>query len=93
MATTEPETERLRQELRSERQQLADAVETLRAEIGAATDISGKLRAKLPLAALGAAGAGFVFSGGIGATARLLFRRSREGDEKAKAGRFSLIER
>jgi hypothetical protein len=93
MATTEPETERLRQELRSERQQLADAVETLRAELGAATDISGKLRAKLPLAAVGAAGAGFVLSGGIGATARLLFRRGREGDEKAKAGRFSLVER
>jgi hypothetical protein len=93
MATTEPETERLRQELRSERAQLADAVDTLRAELGAATDISGKLRAKLPVAAVGAAGAGFVLFGGIGATMRLLFRRGREGDEKAKAGRFSLIER
>jgi len=93
MATTEPETERLRAEIRSERQQLADAVDTLRAELGAATDISGKLRSKLPVAAVGALGAGFVVSGGIGATARLLMRRGREGGEKAKAGRFSLVEK
>jgi hypothetical protein len=93
MATTEPETERLRQEIRSERQQLADAVETLREELGAATDVSGKLHAKLPAAAAGALGLGFVVSGGIGATARLLMRRGREGTPKAKAGRFSLIER
>ena len=93
MATTEPETERLRQEIRSERAQLADAVDTLRTELGAATDVGGKLRAKLPLAAVGAAGAGFVLSGGIGATMRLIFRRGREGEEKAKAGRFSLVEK
>jgi len=93
MATTEPETDRLRQEIRSERRQLADAVETLREELGAATDVSGKLRAKLPAAAAGALGLGFVVSGGIGATARLLMRRSREGAPKAKAGRFTVIER
>jgi hypothetical protein len=78
MATTEPDTERLRKEIRAEREQLADAVETLREELGAATDIGGKLRATLPLASAGALALGFVASGGIGATARLLFRRGRE---------------
>jgi hypothetical protein len=90
MASTEQE---LRQELREEREQLADAVETLRDELGEATNISAKLRSKLPLAAAGALGVGFVLSGGIGATMRLLMRRGREGSEKAKAGRFSLVER
>jgi hypothetical protein len=69
----------LRRELGEEREQLADAVETLRSELGDATDISGKLRAKLPVAAAGALGLGFLASGGIGATARLLMRRGREG--------------
>jgi hypothetical protein len=85
--------QKLRAELREERAALADAVETLRGELGAATDVGGKLRAKLPLAAAGAFGLGFVKAGGIGATMRLLFRRGREGGEKARAGRFSLIDR
>jgi hypothetical protein len=42
------------------------------------TDVAGKLRAKLPAAAAGAFGAGFFLAGGIGATMRLLARRSRE---------------
>ncbi|HEY2371759.1 MAG TPA: hypothetical protein VGH82_04350 [Gaiellaceae bacterium] len=75
MATTEEQ--RLRQQLSSEREQLADAVETLRSEIGEATDIAGKLKSKLPVVAVGALGLGFVVAGGIGATARLLFRRGR----------------
>jgi hypothetical protein len=91
MATTEEE--RLRKQLGSEREQLADAVETLRSELGEAADISGKLQSKLPAVAAGALGLGFVAAGGLGATARLLFRRGREGDEKAKAGRFSLVRR
>jgi hypothetical protein len=91
MATTEEE--RLRAQIAAERGELAGAVETLRAELGAATDVSGKLRSKLPVAAAGALGVGFVFAGGIGATARLLFRRGREGEEKAKAGRFSLVDK
>lgn len=91
MATTEEE--RLRKQLSAEREQLADAVETLRSELGEATDIAGKLKSKLPVAAAGALGLGFVVAGGIGATARLVFRRGREGDQKAKAGRFSLIRR
>ena len=91
MATTEEE--RLRAQLAEERGELADAVETLRAELGEATDVGAKLRSNLPAAAAGALGVGFVLAGGIGATARLLFRRGREGGEKAKAGRFSLIDR
>jgi hypothetical protein len=90
MATTEQE---IRRELEQEREKLAEAVETLREELGEATDISGKLRSKLPLVAGGALGLGFVVAGGIGATARLLIRRGREGEPKAKAGRFSLIRR
>ena len=49
--------------------------------------------AKLPLAAAAALGAGFVVSGGIGATMRLLMRRSREGKTKARFGPFSLVDR
>lgn len=91
MANTEQQN--LRRELSNEREKLAEAVATLRTELGAAADISGKLRAKLPVAAAGSLGLGFLFSGGIGATARLLMRRGREGDAKAKVGRFSLIDR
>jgi hypothetical protein len=67
MASTEQD---LRRELRDEREQLAEAVESLRANI----------RSKVPLATAGALGLGFIASGGIGATARLLMRRGREGD-------------
>lgn len=91
MATTDEE--RIRRELSTERAQLADAVETLRSELGEAADIGGKLRSKLPAVAAGALGLGFVAAGGIGATARLLFRRGREGGATAKAGRFSLVRR
>jgi hypothetical protein len=90
MATSEQDLVR---EIEEERERLADAVETLREELGEATDISGKLRSKLPLVAGGALGLGFVVAGGIGATARLLMRRGREGEPKAKVGRFSLTRR
>jgi hypothetical protein len=56
-------------------------------------DINAKLRGKLPLVAAAAAGAGFVVAGGIGATMRLLMRRSREGRTKARFGPFSLVNR
>lgn len=69
MASTEQE---LRRELSVEREQLAEAVETLRDELGEATDIGAKLRARLPMAAAGALGLGFVASGGLGATLRLI---------------------
>jgi hypothetical protein len=83
----------LRRELGEEREQLAEAVVMLRRELGEATDVAGRLRSRLPVAAAGALGLGFLASGGIGATARLLLRRGREGDPKAKLGRFSLVDR
>jgi hypothetical protein len=83
----------LRRKIETEREQLADAAETLRESIGEATDIRGKLRANLPAAAVGALGVGFLLAGGVGATARLIFRRSREGETKAKVGRFRLVDR
>jgi hypothetical protein len=83
----------LRREIETEREQLADAAETLRESIGEATDIRGKLRANLPAAAVGALGVGFLLAGGVGATARLVFRRGREGETKAKVGRFRLVDR
>jgi hypothetical protein len=83
----------LREELRTERAALADAVGDLRGAVGRAADVTGKLRAKLPLVAAGAFGLGFLKAGGVGATMRLVMRRGREGDVKAKAGRFRLVDR
>jgi len=94
MATRNGRTEdQVRRDIETERDQLAGAVEDLRGGIEEVTDIGGKLRAKLPAVAIGALGAGFVFGGGIGATMRLLARRSREGTTKAKLGPFSLVDR
>lgn len=86
-------SEQVRQEVEAERQRLADSVDTLRAEVKEATDVGAKLRANLPIAAAGALGAGFLLAGGVGATMRLLFRRGREGKEKARFGRFSFVDR
>jgi len=83
----------IRREIETEREQLADAAEDLRESIGEATNISGKLRSNLPAVAVGALGVGFLLAGGIGATARLIFRRGREGETKAKVGRFRLVDR
>ena len=85
--------EQVRRDIEAEREQLAGAVDELRAGIGDATDISGKLRSKLPIVAAGALGAGFFIAGGIGATMRLFARRGREGKTKAKLGPFSLVDR
>ena len=68
----------VRRDIEAEREQLARSVDDLRAGIGAATNVAGKLREKLPLVAVGALGAGFFLAGGIGATMRLIMRRSRE---------------
>jgi hypothetical protein len=70
--------EQVRRDIEAERERLAAAVESLRVEMGEAADISGKLKSKLPVVAVAAAGAGFFLAGGIGATARLIFRRGRE---------------
>jgi hypothetical protein len=94
MATTNGRTsEQIRREIEHEREELARAVESLRTGLGEATDVSAKLRAKLPVAAAAAAGAGFVLAGGIGATMRLLARRSREGTTEARVGRFRIVDR
>jgi Protein of unknown function (DUF3618) len=85
--------EEIRRELESEREQLAQSVDTLRVQVNELTDVSSKLEKNLPAFAAGALGVGFVLAGGIGATMRLLVRRGREGDEKARFGRFSLIDR
>jgi hypothetical protein len=86
-------TDDVRRDLEAEREQLATAAESLRESLGEAADITGKLRAKLPVVAAGALGAGFILAGGVGATARLIFRRGREGEEKARVGRFRLVDR
>ena len=85
--------EQVRRDIESEREQLAGAAETLREEISEATNIGAKLRSNLPVVAVGALGVGFLLAGGVGATARLIFRRGREGETKAKLGRFRIVDR
>ena len=58
--------EEVRRDIDSERKRLSDAVDSLRDSI----DLGGQLRARLPLIAVAAVGAGFVFAGGVGATMR-----------------------
>jgi Protein of unknown function (DUF3618) len=90
MATTNSRTtEQVRRDIEAERERLGLAVDDLRAGM----DINAKLKDKLPLAAAAALGIGFVVSGGVGATMRLLMRRSREGRTKARFGPFSLVDR
>jgi uncharacterized protein DUF3618 len=81
--------EQVRLDIEAERERLAAAVDDLRAGM----DVNAKLQDKLPIAAVAALGIGFVVSGGIGATMRLIMRRSREGREKARFGPFALIDR
>jgi hypothetical protein len=81
--------EQVRRDIEAEREQLADAVDDLRAGMNP----TGMLRAKLPIVAAGALGAGFLLAGGVGATMRLIARRGREGTTKAKLGPFSLVDR
>jgi hypothetical protein len=80
--------EDVRRDLELEREQLATAADSLRD----AADVTAKLRTKLPVVAAGAIAAGFVVAGGVGATARLLFRRGREGSTKARFGRFRVVD-
>jgi hypothetical protein len=89
MARASRTTENVRRDIEWQREHLADAVEALRREM----NFSAKLRGKLPAAAGAALGAGFVLAGGIGATIRLLFRRGREGREKARVGHYAVVDR
>jgi hypothetical protein len=84
--------EDVRRDLEEERNELATAADSLRESLGEATDITGKLRSKLPIVAGGALATGFMLAGGIGATARLMFRRGREGTTKARLGRIRLVD-
>ena len=80
--------EAVRAQIAAEREQLAAAVESMRE-----ASITAPLRSKLPLLAFAAFGTAFVLGGGVGATMRLVFRRRREGHERARFGRFALIDR
>lgn len=82
----------VRQEIETEREQLAGAVDHLRDEIRDATDVGAKVRGKLPVITAGALTVGFVIAGGIGATMRMIGRH-REGKTKARVGRFSFVDR
>ncbi len=85
--------EDVRRDIEVAREDLADSLDSLREGIGRATDVAGKLKARLPAAAAVALGAGFVLAGGIGAAMRLFARRGRESDTKARLGRFSIVDR
>jgi Protein of unknown function (DUF3618) len=89
MADNTRTPEQIRLEIATERAELASAVDELRSGQG----LSGAARAKLPVLAAGAAGAGFVLAGGIGASMRLIARRGREGKERARLGPFSIVDR
>ena len=90
MATSNGRTaEQVRREIEAEREGLAHAVDEVRAGL----DVNAKLKGKVPVAAVAALGLGFVLSGGIGATMRLLIRRGRESRTKARFGPFSLVDR
>jgi hypothetical protein len=94
MSTGSPRTpEQIRREIESHREALGGSIETLRGEIGRATDVAGKLRANLPSAAVSALGVGFVLAGGIGATMRWFARRGREGSTVGRIGHFDIVDR
>jgi hypothetical protein len=83
----------VQRDIEAERERLAVAVDDVRVGIAEATDINGKLEGRLPVATAAALGAGFVLAGGVGAVMRLIMRRTVEGEEKARFGPFSLINR
>ena len=93
MAGNSRTADQVRRDIEAEREQLAEAVDQLRSEIGEATNVGAKVRENLPVVAAGALGVGFFVAGGIGATMRLLARRGREGRQKARFGRFTLVDR
>jgi hypothetical protein len=63
MAAPEPRSQdAVRREIEAERARLAGAVDTLRDEVGRATDVASKIRANVPVVAAGALGVGFVLA-------------------------------
>jgi hypothetical protein len=94
MATTNNRTlEQVRLELEAEREQLANAVDSLRSEVKEATDVGAKLRRNLPVYAAAALGAGFLLAGGVGATKRRLFGREQEKERARLDFLVSLLNR
>jgi hypothetical protein len=85
MAGADRKPESVRRQIELEREQLAQAVDSLRH--------AAKTSVSVPVVAAAALGAGFMLAGGVGATVRLVFRRGREGSMKARVGRFTLIDR
>lgn len=79
----------LRTELMHERARLGEAMDELRASM----DLRRGLRPRLPIVLAAAFVVGFVAGGGIGATARLVARRAREGRTRLRLGRLLLVER
>jgi hypothetical protein len=91
MAATGTRTpEEVRKEIEAERERLAGAVEQLRSALGDAVNVTGKLKANLPVVLAGAALAAFVLAGGVGATMRYVARRGRDRQTRARAGRWLL---
>ena len=86
-------TDQVREDIASEREQLASAIDELRASVGAAANLAEKVKERLPLVAGTAASAGFVLAGGIGATMRYFARRGRDRNERVRLGRFSIVDR
>jgi hypothetical protein len=70
--------EQLRRDIAREREHLAHALEQLRTQVGGTLDVRRKLGAHAGILAPAAFAAGFVVSGGIGATMRYFARRGRE---------------
>ena len=70
--------ELVRQEIALERERLAQAVDDLRDRFGEITDMRAKIGSRLAVLAPTAFAAGFVLSGGVGATMRYLARRGRD---------------
>lgn len=90
-ASRDADPTRILEEIQAERDQLAASLAALRGELG--TGLAGRLESRLPLTLALAFGAGFVLAGGLGASMRLLARRSRERHVAGRLGPLVLLER
>jgi hypothetical protein len=84
--------DQLRREIEMERDELVDAVGSLRRTARTAR-LTRPLQRRLPVLLGGMFLVGFLVSGGVGAAARLAFRRGREGRSVLRVGRFTVVER
>jgi orotate phosphoribosyltransferase-like protein len=73
--------EEIRASIESNRKELGSSLERLRVEAMQIADWRAQLRRHHQQAVIGAAGAGFVLGGGIGALGRLTFGRRRRRAE------------